>query len=311
MATTMMTRKATLKETEGKLKLALLEIKTYKNENSQLLGERADSEEEIKKVNQKVLDLKGELAELHIDNMDLLDQRNRLQEEVNSFSSCNDTYLWSLGRITELESDLNEAHIKIVSLEHTIQLYDSGNTHNLYSELVGSGHQSLIGLKRSRILLLKTRSHNKLKRYSKVCRLIKKIEFNLSRYNKIKLLKNNNNKLVAEHRDLLVELDTCSEQLISTKVLYEKHTLDLKAKITTLQDRLSQMSLEYEQDTRDYILKYDEIAKVGLGVRLYNKLPSSVMDLPQQKFKLVVKDHLIKRGYYKIDDYIMDKKSWD
>ncbi|XP_075970115.1 uncharacterized protein LOC142973472 isoform X2 [Anticarsia gemmatalis] len=136
MATTMMTRKATLKETEGKLKLALLEIKTYKNENSQLLGERADSEEEIKKVNQKVLDLKGELAELHIDNMDLLDQRNRLQEEVNSFSSC-------------------------------------------------------------------------------------------------------------------------------------------------------------------------------LGVRLYNKLPSSVMDLPQQKFKLVVKDHLIKRGYYKIDDYIMDKKSWD
>ncbi|XP_075990612.1 uncharacterized protein LOC142986177 [Anticarsia gemmatalis] len=113
----MMTRKATAKDTENKLKLALLELKKCKDENSLLLRERVDCEEEIKEVNHKVVSLKGELAELHIENMDLLDQRDRLQQEVSSFGSCNETYEWSLSRINELQTSLHEAHTKIISLE--------------------------------------------------------------------------------------------------------------------------------------------------------------------------------------------------
>ncbi|XP_075990321.1 uncharacterized protein LOC142985971 [Anticarsia gemmatalis] len=117
LISTMMTRKATAKDTENKLKLALLELKKCKDENSLLLRERVDCEEEISEVNHKVVSLKGELAELHIENMDLLDQRDRLQHEVSSFGSCNETYEWSLSRINELETSLHEAHTKIISLE--------------------------------------------------------------------------------------------------------------------------------------------------------------------------------------------------
>ena len=44
----------------------------------------------------------------------------------------------------------------------------------------------------------------------------------------------------------------------------------------------------------------------GLGVRFYNKIPMSIIDLPLHKFKCTVKNHLIKRGYYTTDDYMKD-----
>lgn len=49
----------------------------------------------------------------------------------------------------------------------------------------------------------------------------------------------------------------------------------------------------------------------GLGVRLYNKLPIDVMEKPLDKFKQIVKKHLIHKGYYTVNEYLNDKKSWD
>ncbi|XP_047039921.1 uncharacterized protein LOC124644531 isoform X2 [Helicoverpa zea] len=72
-----MTRKATAKDMEVKLKLALEKLKTSEELCQQLLRERDDSEEEIQKIISKNSELKSQLAELHIQYMDVLDQRDR------------------------------------------------------------------------------------------------------------------------------------------------------------------------------------------------------------------------------------------
>lgn len=49
---------------------------------------------------------------------------------------------------------------------------------------------------------------------------------------------------------------------------------------------------------------------VGLSVRLYNKLPPSLLELPFNSFKSTVKDKLCKKAYYTINNYLNDKNSW-
>ncbi|XP_075990548.1 uncharacterized protein LOC142986144 [Anticarsia gemmatalis] len=135
LISTMMTRKATAKDTENKLKLALLELKKCKDENSLLLRERVDCEEEIKEVNHKVVSLKGELAELHIENMDLLDQRDRLQQEVNSFgsSALNVLTLKNEENLTELIYALKDIKWDIIGLSEVRRM---GETIASYSDYI-------------------------------------------------------------------------------------------------------------------------------------------------------------------------------
>ena len=49
---------------------------------------------------------------------------------------------------------------------------------------------------------------------------------------------------------------------------------------------------------------------MGLGIRFYNKLPQSFLELPFDKFKVQVKSILSKKAYYTVNDYINDKSSW-
>lgn len=49
---------------------------------------------------------------------------------------------------------------------------------------------------------------------------------------------------------------------------------------------------------------------LGNCVRFYNKLPKCILDLTDKKFKNVVKNILIKKAYYKIQDYINDSDAW-
>lgn len=46
---------------------------------------------------------------------------------------------------------------------------------------------------------------------------------------------------------------------------------------------------------------------LGNCVRFYNKLPKCVTDLTDIKFKNTVKSTLIKKAYYKIQDFVDDK----
>ncbi|VVC88435.1 unnamed protein product [Leptidea sinapis] len=99
MNTQMMTRRATIKELESKLKTSLLELKKYKEEYTFLLRERSDCEEEMLVMNTKIASLKAELSEIHIQKMDLLDQRDRLQETIKQL---------------DLNSDRRKAKIRFV-----------------------------------------------------------------------------------------------------------------------------------------------------------------------------------------------------
>lgn len=49
---------------------------------------------------------------------------------------------------------------------------------------------------------------------------------------------------------------------------------------------------------------------VGHSIRFYNRLPKSILLLNEKKFKKCIKDELIKKSYYKVEDYLNDKDVW-
>ncbi|CAH0701899.1 unnamed protein product [Spodoptera exigua] len=132
----MMTR---AKEMEIKLRAALKELESSKLLCDQLLQEREDNEVEVKNIINRNSKLKTELAELHVCHTDLLDQHNRLFNEVSAFQQCTETHEHALTRISQLEHDLRKAHNTINKLEASKQSVQSADTLSLYDELVGSG----------------------------------------------------------------------------------------------------------------------------------------------------------------------------
>ena len=49
---------------------------------------------------------------------------------------------------------------------------------------------------------------------------------------------------------------------------------------------------------------------MGYCLRCYNKIPQSILELNETKFKTCIKRTLCKQAYYKLDDYIADKTAW-
>jgi hypothetical protein len=49
---------------------------------------------------------------------------------------------------------------------------------------------------------------------------------------------------------------------------------------------------------------------LGNCIKFYNKIPKHITELTDSKFKSVVKQTLISKAYYKINDYIMDRDIW-
>ena len=49
---------------------------------------------------------------------------------------------------------------------------------------------------------------------------------------------------------------------------------------------------------------------MGNSIRFYNKLPENVLNLTNTKFKRLIKETLVKKAYYSIDDYMNDKDIW-
>lgn len=49
---------------------------------------------------------------------------------------------------------------------------------------------------------------------------------------------------------------------------------------------------------------------MGLCTLCYNKLPNAITNMPENKFKTIVKQTLSNRAYYKLDDYLLDKHIW-
>ncbi|KAF9824459.1 hypothetical protein SFRURICE_002520 [Spodoptera frugiperda] len=243
------------KETEGKLRAALKELESSKHLCSQLLQERDDSEVEVTKIINKNTKLKSELAELHMCHTDLLQQHDLLIQKVTTFQQCTDTHEHALTRISQLEHELREAYNSIRSLEAVKQSVVTDNTQSLYEELVGGGSGDacepaiVIDLTGDDAITVSTacpmlNSHNKIKKYIKLNKTIKKLK---KRQNLSKL----NLTLRKQKVQLISEIKSCHNELEQSKTIYD---LDIQA--------LRQELLQREMFLNQMFEKYDPLREV-------------------------------------------------
>lgn len=61
---------------------------------------------------------------------------------------------------------------------------------------------------------------------------------------------------------------------------------------------------------KDKLVAYNWWLFLGQGIRLYNKVPSSVQRLSVSEFKFTVKRNFIGKGYSKLSDYMDDNGLW-
>lgn len=240
----MMTRRALTQNTELKLQQVLEELEASKNSCDQLMLERDESEEEIKKIIEKNTKLKNELAELQSKHLEVLYERNQLENIIKNFDQCSNTYERALDRITELEQDLNAANKQISDLvneRHDLE----PDSNNLFNELRSSSEnfssEQTILPKSYRSVSCNILGCNKLKRYIKINRYIKKTE---------KLVKKKNcfHKNVAlrkERMSLMDSLEIYDGKLKDSRAIYDRDTKALLLEIESLHESLNTINEKY------------------------------------------------------------------
>lgn len=62
-----------------------------------------------------------------------------------------------------------------------------------------------------------------------------------------------------------------------------------------------------------YVSRLHKISNSFKGncIRYYNKVPTDIKNLPLDKFKIIIKQKLYKKGYYRISDYLEDRCPWE
>ncbi|XP_039759711.1 myosin-2-like, partial [Pararge aegeria] len=273
MMPTMLTRRAAALQEQLKLKNALSELKSLKQLNADLMREQDDSEVEMRSIIAKNSQLKGELADLHSAHTLVLEERNQLQEAVRSFNQCISTYDEALGRITMLEGELCSAHKTIDDLQSQLQNVEMQSTNNLYDELLTSSSTMpvCIDLTCDSPCVKKTKpqidlpflnSHNKIKKYIRISKIIKKTQ---------KLVKNqkksSENLILRKERSVLLnKLNTFSLSFQSSREKYESEIQTLNDVIQQLEDSLKTMTIKYELSKKqidEQILAADELLALG------------------------------------------------
>ncbi|XP_039750593.1 uncharacterized protein LOC120626875, partial [Pararge aegeria] len=273
MVPTMLTRRAAALQEQLKLKNALSELKSLKQINADLMREQDDSEVELRSIIAKNSQLKGELADLHSAHTLVLEERNQLQEAVHSFNQCISTYDEALGRITMLEGELCSAHKTIDDLQSQLQNVEMQSTNNLYDELLTSSSTMpmCIDLTCDSPCVKKTKpqidlpflnSHNKIKKYIRISKIIKKTQ---------KLVKNqkksSENLILRKERSVLLnKLNTFSLSFQSSREKYESEIQTLNDVIQQLEDSLKTMTIKYELSKKqidEQILAADELLALG------------------------------------------------
>ncbi|XP_039748083.1 uncharacterized protein LOC120625172, partial [Pararge aegeria] len=273
MVPTMLTRRAAALQEQLKLKNALSELKSLKQLNADLMREQDDSEVELRSIIAKNSQLKGELADLHSAHTLVLEERNQLQEAVHSFNQCISTYDEALGRITMLEGELCSAHKTIDNLQSQLQNVEMQSTNNLYDELLTSSSTMpvCIDLTCDSPCIKKTKpqidlpflnSHNKIKKYIRISKIIKKTQ---------KLVKNqkksSENLILRKERSVLLnKLNTFSLSFQSSREKYESEIQTLNDVIQQLEDSLKTMTIKYELSKKqidEQILAADELLALG------------------------------------------------
>ncbi|CAK1579780.1 unnamed protein product [Parnassius mnemosyne] len=111
-------------------------------------------------------------------------------------------------------------------------------------------------------------------------------------------------------RELFKEINilTVACQYIYDNVLYVRKNLDLFKKNSDVHN--------YNTRNKNKLvvpkLRLHKVGNsfVGNSIKMFNKIPQDLVDMPLNKFKIEVKKCLMKKGYYKVDEYLKDKNPW-
>lgn len=246
----MLTRRAAARDMEDKLRATLKELESSKTLCRQLLQERDDSEVEVKIIIDKNTTLKNELAELHIEHVDLLDRHQHLHEVLASYQQCSETHEVALNRISELEHELSRAHNSI-SLSEKFQIREqSTNTQSLFDELVGCSASAgccpvvTIDLTGEDVIRQcpSLKSHNKIKKYIKCNKSINKAR------KALKKLKYSKHNIINYHKKqihLVTQLKSYTSELEHCRAMYDKETQLLHSELQSKENMLKEIFDKY------------------------------------------------------------------
>lgn len=262
---------ACARQEENKLELvskqldqALKQLQAVRKLNEHLDRERDDNEAELLKAFENNNKIKKEMAELHTENTLLVDERDRLLSIIDRFKECSEEYTQGLNRMSVLEHELQEAHHTISHLQSEKLDISTSQTQCLFDELVGSApsHLSASGnsdpftidltcddtLKSNNKGRLGTCSRNKLKKYVRINRYIKKTQ---------KLVKKqkcifNNVKCIKQRRQLGDELDMYALLIENNMINHENNIKKFQSEILKLEESLINMTLKYNSTKNEY-----------------------------------------------------------
>lgn len=230
---------------ELKLKNTLQELKASQDLCQQLLEERADSEAEVDSVNERVSSLKNELTELHCQFESMRDQRDHLQSVIDSQEECHNNYEAALTRIIELEKQVAEAYNLLKSQEEERCALETQHTMSLYDELMqgkNCQNDNLVTIDLTSMSEESTgcnviKGSNKIKKYLRLQRLIRKTKKMLKLYKKngitIKTVCEEKYRLKKRNCELRNEIDRIQSSLSLTQSLYENSQREIAEHIKT------------------------------------------------------------------------------
>lgn len=227
----MTTRRAYAKEEENKLQQTLIELKKSRDLCDQLLKERDESEREVLDILHCNKKLKSEMAEIHKQYLSVIEERDKLQEIINSFDQCSDEVESMVSRVSCLEHQLNDAN-------NTISLLKTEN-HDLKKIQTQDLYQNVLSCETCHCSKNNVMSKNKLKKYTKINKIIRKTQI-LIKKNK-KFIKYINNR-----KSEIENLKMYKIQSENVKVRYEADIKNLQFEINCLNQNLSHITNKYE-----------------------------------------------------------------
>lgn len=228
MAKSAMTRAATLKCLEEKLRYTLDQLKTQENLNAQLLREREESELEMKHVLDRLSKMKSELKEQHMELLDTTDHRDTLQRLLEEGDQCRLVHNESLYEIEDLRRVLDQAQSKIISLEQQLCNYKLDSTLQSYNAMIK--HKDVNS---------KFQSRKQLKKFLRLSRSMCKNSKLLKKYRvSVNTLRQSNLRL----KDDLI---SNNELLLNTIGSYEQEAQVFQEKIVVLESKLERISQDY------------------------------------------------------------------
>lgn len=251
-----LTRKLTARQLERNLDITLDELRNSKVQCQQLLLEREDNEREVLKILEQDKNLKMVMAEMHTELLDVVSQRDRLQKTIDTFDQCSGTFEDALQRIAALESELHDAQNQILVFEQANDNLQSSRRLSLFDELVSVAPKMVCGTLRrvtSDDLIgcgseksnlsgfnVHFNSRNKLKKYLKLKKFIKKYRKKSYKHYKMQIFKCNK-----ECFNLQQQLKISQEELENIKSSHDSDTLGFQSDIHRLQESLHEITSKY------------------------------------------------------------------